>query len=53
MSSVDWIFVDELAHEFTKHVGKDLGAAPGAVAYLEAHRQTRDAITAAIPEGDR
>ena len=48
-NDVSWIFVADLSADL---VDVDLLGKPGAIAYIEAERHTRDAITEAILEVD-
>ena len=51
MSSVDWAAVDTIAADLVKiDEGNNLESIEGAAAWMEAQRQTRDVITAAIRE---
>ncbi|MEY7850278.1 hypothetical protein AB7C87_13885 [Natrarchaeobius sp. A-rgal3] len=50
MSSVDWPALQDLSYDL---VDVDLPGLPGAVAWDEAGRQTRDAITATLLEDSR
>lgn len=54
MSSIDWASVDVLAADLVKiEEGNNLESIEGAVAWMDAQRQTRDAITAVLQEGFR